>query len=360
MHILFISPLAHEPRAENAKFNDSMSIILTTFICLERERIPFEYSTFVSSQQTLRLSMTGNISILLWSIMGVVVDVGGPLISQQQRPFRYIRSKFILIRKWNSLSNLQRSLFVLSTLFAFIFISIYFMLNSLASSTNDNAARSSTIDEPILINESDQISSSRHQEPINAKFKGPKNEQQKAFMNAFRHAWNGYRKFAFGHDHLLPISKSYDDWFNLGLTIVDSLDTMILMNLKEEFNESRRWVENSLNFDQDINVNLFETTIRVLGGLLSAYHLNNKDELFLVKAQDLGQRLLGAFDTPLRIPYSDVNLKTKLPKLPSWSVDSSLSEISSIQLEFRDLSRLTGDPIYEELAFNVSKILHTI
>ena len=72
---------------------------------------------------------------------------------------------------------------------------------------------------------------------------------------------------------------------------------MFIMNLKEEFQEARGWVENSLNFDIDKDVNLFETTIRVLGGLLSTYHLSN-DDLFLEKAKDLGSRLMGSFTSP--------------------------------------------------------------
>ncbi|EDO26074.1 predicted protein, partial [Nematostella vectensis] len=90
----------------------------------------------------------------------------------------------------------------------------------------------------------------------------------------FRHAWKGYKQFAWGHDELKPISKSFSEWFNIGLTIIDSLDTMLLLNLKDEFREARDWVANSLSFDKNVDVNLFEVTIRVLGGLLSAYHLS--------------------------------------------------------------------------------------
>ena len=70
------------------------------------------------------------------------------------------------------------------------------------------------------------------------------------------------------------------------------------------------------------DVNLFETTIRVLGGLLSAFHLSG-DNIFLEKAKDLGQRLLGAFSSSSGIPYSDVNLKSTRGHAPKWSPDSS-------------------------------------
>ena len=109
------------------------------------------------------------------------------------------------------------------------------------------------------------------------------NDQQKAVIAAFKHAWKGYKAHAWGHDELKPLSNSFSDWFGVGLTIIDSLDTMLLMNLKEEFKEARDWVENDLTFDKHVDVNLFEITIRALGGLLSAYHLSN-DDIFLKKA----------------------------------------------------------------------------
>jgi hypothetical protein len=63
-------------------------------------------------------------------------------------------------------------------------------------------------------------------------FSGPTNEKQKAVREAFLHAWKGYKDHAWGHDHLKPISKTYNDWFNLGLTLIDSLDTMYIMGLE--------------------------------------------------------------------------------------------------------------------------------
>ena len=128
------------------------------------------------------------------------------------------------------------------------------------------------------------------------KFSGPKNERQKAVVEAFKHAWKGYQNYAWGHDHLRPISKGAQNWFGLGLTLIDSLDTMWMMNLTEEFEEAKEWVASSLTFKINKDVNLFETTIRVLGGLLSAFHLSG-DNVFLERAKDLGQRLMGAFSS---------------------------------------------------------------
>lgn len=62
---------------------------------------------------------------------------------------------------------------------------------------------------------------------------GPQNDKQKAVVEAFKHAWKGYKKYAWGHDHLKPITGSYNDWFDLGLTIVDSLSTALIMGLDD-------------------------------------------------------------------------------------------------------------------------------
>ncbi|XP_013413805.1 endoplasmic reticulum mannosyl-oligosaccharide 1,2-alpha-mannosidase-like [Lingula anatina] len=188
-------------------------------------------------------------------------------------------------------------------------------------------------------------------------FSGPKNNQQKAVVDAFRHAWKAYKKYAWGHDQLRPISKDFEEWFGVGLTLIDSLDTMYIMGLKEEFKEARDWVANEMSLDVNRDVNLFECTIRVLGGFLSAYHLT-KDQMFLDKARDLGDRLLPAFGSGSKVPFSDVNLKTHKAHPPRWGPDSSTSEVTTIQLEFRDLSKITGDPKYALAADEVTKHVH--
>jgi ER degradation enhancer, mannosidase alpha-like 2 len=89
----------------------------------------------------------------------------------------------------------------------------------------------------------------------------------------FLHAWEGYKKYSWGHDELKPLTKSYHDWYQkpLLMTPVDALDTMILMNLKPQADEARELIRSRLSFDQDIYVKNFEITIRLLGGLLSGY-----------------------------------------------------------------------------------------
>uniref|UniRef100_A0A8C1WYM9 alpha-1,2-Mannosidase n=1 Tax=Cyprinus carpio TaxID=7962 RepID=A0A8C1WYM9_CYPCA len=180
-----------------------------------------------------------------------------------------------------------------------------------------------------------------------------------AVREAFRHAWKGYKNFAWGHDELKPISKSYGEWFGLGLTLIDALDTMWILGLEEEFAEARQWVAKELSFDKNVDVNLFESTIRILGSLLSTYHLTG-DSLFLEKAKDIGSRLMPAFNTASKIPYSDVNIGKGTAHPPQWTSDSSVAEVTSIQLEFRELSRLTGDPKYKLAVMEVMKQVHKL
>ncbi|CAG0879614.1 unnamed protein product [Darwinula stevensoni] len=196
--------------------------------------------------------------------------------------------------------------------------------------------------------------------PQPMKFRGPKNERQEAVVKAFHHAWNGYKKYSWGHDHLLPLSQYHQDWFDMGLTLVDSIDTMYIMGLQEEFQEAREWVANGLNVAVNEYVNLFEVIIRVLGGLLSAYHLSG-DPLFLTKAEELGQNLMPAFAlSGSGIPLSDVNPYSRHARSPSWSTASSTSEVTTIQLELRALSRATGNPLFEKAGMRVSEIVHEL
>uniref|UniRef100_A0A3Q3WT74 alpha-1,2-Mannosidase n=1 Tax=Mola mola TaxID=94237 RepID=A0A3Q3WT74_MOLML len=173
------------------------------------------------------------------------------------------------------------------------------------------------------------------------------------------HAWKAYKDYAWGHDELKPISKSFGEWFGLGLTLIDSLDTMWILDLKEEFEEAKDWVEKELSFNKNTDVNLFETTIRVLGGLLSTYHLTGNG-LFLEKAVNLGTRLMPAFKTPSKIPFSDVNIGKGTAHPPRWTSDSTMAEVTSIQLEFRELSRLTQEPQYQEVVNEVMKLVHQL
>jgi mannosyl-oligosaccharide alpha-1,2-mannosidase len=91
------------------------------------------------------------------------------------------------------------------------------------------------------------------------------------------------------------LTKSPHAWFNLGLTIVDSLDTLLIAGLMDEYHQARHWVANHLVFHDGSNVQFFEVNIRILGGLVSAYYLSGGDDLYLHKAEMLSDRCAWRF-----------------------------------------------------------------
>jgi hypothetical protein len=120
------------------------------------------------------------------------------------------------------------------------------------------------------------------------------------------------------------------------------------MGMKKEFYQARDWVRDSLNFDSvEGGVSVFETTIRVLGGLLCAYDLS-EEPVFKWAADDLGQRLMKAFKTKSSIPYGEVELKVGGEAYNTWwhSNSAVLSEVGTLQLEFRYLAKVTGRTEY--------------
>jgi ER degradation enhancer, mannosidase alpha-like 2 len=163
----------------------------------------------------------------------------------------------------------------------------------------------------------------------------------------FLHAWNSYERYAWGHDALRPLSKTPHDWYgqSLLMTPVDALDTLILMNLDAEAAKAKALIVSNLSFDRNIYVKNFEITIRLLGGLLSSYQLTG-DKRLLRLAEDLGNRLLPAFNSPTGLPYVYVNLRTGQVRDPV----TNPAETGTLLLEFGALSKLTGKPVFYDKA----------
>ena len=179
-----------------------------------------------------------------------------------------------------------------------------------------------------------------------------------------------------GYDEYHPISKTGKQMTEKGVgwIIVDALDTLMLMNLTSRLSHAREWISTSLDYEQNHEVNTFETTIRMLGGLLSAHYLSTTfpdmapladddkgapgEDLYLEKAADLADRILGAFDSESGIPYASINLKT-LKGVPSHVDDgaSSTAEAATLQLELKYLAFLTGEKNYWERAEKVMQII---
>ncbi|GAA5981560.1 hypothetical protein JCM10908_004153 [Rhodotorula pacifica] len=212
---------------------------------------------------------------------------------------------------------------------------------------------------------------------------------------AFMHAWEGYSTHAYGHDELSPVSKRWSDNYNgWGATLVDSLDTLLMMDMSHEYTLARKHVADidftyltptgsetfstklpnlaamEMADDEDeaskatgpmanrfpdprkikehdqhspATISWFETTIRYLGGLLSAYELS-ADPLMLERATELGNWLLPAFATEHGLPVNRYMIGSN----PNGAHNGrqSLAEVGSMILEMTRLSQLTGDEVY--------------
>ncbi|XP_055897620.1 ER degradation-enhancing alpha-mannosidase-like protein 3 isoform X3 [Biomphalaria glabrata] len=144
------------------------------------------------------------------------------------------------------------------------------------------------------------------------------------------------------------------------LTLIDTLDTLAILGDLKAFESAVKSVIKDSRFDADIVVSVFETNIRILGGLLGGHvaasffkkkkmaMLWYQDEL-LTMAKEVGDRLLPAFNTTTGIPFPRVNLKHGITsKISSSTRDTCTSCAGTMILEFAALSRLTGIGIYEE------------
>ncbi|KAH8093117.1 glycoside hydrolase [Cristinia sonorae] len=164
---------------------------------------------------------------------------------------------------------------------------------------------------------------------------------------AYVHAYTGYERHAFPHDELMPLSHGLRDNFNgWGVTAIDTMDTMLLMGLTEQYDRALALVKNStfpihrpLHPSMNDRISFFETVIRYLGGMLSAYALSN-EPILIQKADELAAILAPVFDTPTGLPWSGFIPETGgVNNAIPWE---QLADVASCQLEYAYLARLTG------------------
>ncbi|KAF6200387.1 hypothetical protein GE061_006690 [Apolygus lucorum] len=184
----------------------------------------------------------------------------------------------------------------------------------------------------------------------------------------FNHAYSGYLKYAYPYDELRPLTcDGIDTWGSYSLTLIDALDTLAVMGNYTEFKRVVNIVTANANFDANINVSVFETNIRIVGGLLSAHLLSQRAGLelepgwpcngpLLRLAEDVAKRLLPAFATRSGMPYGTVNLRYGVP--PGETTVTCTAGVGTYILEFATLSRLTGDPVYEEVAMHALRVMY--
>jgi Glycosyl hydrolase family 47 len=170
-------------------------------------------------------------------------------------------------------------------------------------------------------------------------------------------AWAAYRKYAWPHDELLPITRTYRDFYGESISIapVDAYSTLKVMGFDDEAKRIESFVVNDLSFRKNSFVKVFEVNIRILGGLLCVYELSGNADV-LGKARDIGDRLLPAFRSPTGLPYRFVNLETGATKEKVVNV----AEAGSYLFEFGILSYYTGDPKYYQAAKRASLEINSL
>ncbi|KAI5109003.1 ER degradation-enhancing alpha-mannosidase-like protein 1, partial [Silurus meridionalis] len=204
----------------------------------------------------------------------------------------------------------------------------------------------------------------------------------------FYFGYDNYMKYAFPEDELNPIDCRgrgpdvlnpicFDDIFKVLFkkkyiyiylrifAVNDIMANMLFLQVLgnvSEFHRAVKLVIDTVSFDKDSTVQVFEANIRILGSLISAHilltdprhpfgdvGLKDYDNELLHLAHDLAVRLLPAFEnTSTGIPYPRVNLKSGVP--PDSINETCTAGAGSLLVEFGILSRLLGDSTFEWVA----------
>jgi len=184
-------------------------------------------------------------------------------------------------------------------------------------------------------------------------------------VEMFRHGYGSYMTYAYPQDELQPVTCTGTNVFGgYSMTLIDSLDMLALVGDDVEFFKRVREVGSNVRFDADLKVSVFETTIRVVGGLLSAHLLAEKhgprlratsdrpdreeafayDGSLLPLAVQIADKLMPAFNTPTAIPFNEIHLRAGVNKADGHT--SCPAAAGSLLLEFGLLTQLTGDCKY--------------
>ncbi|KAI5466855.1 glycosyl hydrolase family 47-domain-containing protein [Mariannaea sp. PMI_226] len=176
-------------------------------------------------------------------------------------------------------------------------------------------------------------------------------------------AWSGYRKHAWMHDELSPVSKSHRDPFcGWAATLVDSLDTLWIADMRDEFDEAANAVADiDFRSTPRSDIPVFETTIRYLGGLIAAYDVSggpkSKYPVLLNKAVELAEILMGIFDTPNRMPILYYHWRPPYSSAPHRASVVGIAELATLSLEFTRLAQLTGTAKYYDAVNRITDAL---
>jgi mannosyl-oligosaccharide alpha-1,2-mannosidase len=192
--------------------------------------------------------------------------------------------------------------------------------------------------------------------PEPASQKSLREKRRVIVRNEFLRSWNSYKEKAWMRDELAPVTyKGVDTFGGWGATLVDTLDTLWIMGLKKEFYEAVEAVA-AIDFGdcESHTISVFETTIRYLGGLLSAYDLS-QEKVLLEKAVQVGEMLYRAFDTPTHMPLDRLSLKDA-KKGEGFEADGSISfaAVGSLTMEFIRLAQITSENKYYDAVARIT------
>ena len=184
-------------------------------------------------------------------------------------------------------------------------------------------------------------------------------ERQAKVKETFLKSWHAYKKYAWLQDELKPVSGgSRNPFGGWAASLVDALDTLWIMDLKQEFAEAVEAAE-QIDFTETSlgEINVFETSIRYLGGFLSAYDLS-QDVRLLQKATEVGDMIYKAFDTPNRMPIMRWKVaEAKAGEEQVAGAGTLVAEIGSLCMELTRLSQITGDPRWFDAAHRITEEL---
>ncbi|KAK0391554.1 hypothetical protein NLU13_1054 [Sarocladium strictum] len=184
-------------------------------------------------------------------------------------------------------------------------------------------------------------------------------ERQKAVKETFLRSWKAYKEHAWLQDELKPVTgSSHNPFGGWAASLVDALDTLWIMDLKEEFAEAVGAID-QIDFRETTldEVNVFETTIRYLGGFLSAFDLS-QDPRLLQKAVEVGDMIYKSFDTPNHMPVMRWDVKAAASGERQVAKSGTLSaEIGSLCMELTHLSQISGDPKWFDAAHRITEAL---
>lgn len=175
----------------------------------------------------------------------------------------------------------------------------------------------------------------------------------------FLKCWKNYRAYAWMHDEIKPISGQVNNHFGgWAATLIDALDTLWIMGFKDEFLSAIPDIERiDFGYTEVDYVNIFETNIRHLGGLLASYELSGEKRL-LNKAKEVGEMLYHAFDTPNHMPLTRWHFRAAGEGKPQIAEEQALlAEVGSFTMEFTRLSQLSGDTKYFDAVNRVTRLL---